>query len=74
MKRRAFAAAGLLVCLVLLAPAGVPLAIAQEPAVAATSLPPSLLGTPTIFIENVGQFGAGARFQMWGGAGTVWLA
>jgi len=27
-----------------------------------------------LFIENVGQFAEGARFQMWGGLGTVWLA
>ena len=29
---------------------------------------------PFLFVENVGQFDAGARFQMWGGPGTVWLA
>jgi hypothetical protein len=27
----------------------------------------------TLFIENVGQFAAEARFQMWGGPGMVWL-
>ncbi len=27
-----------------------------------------------LFIENVGQFPEGVRFQMWGGPGTVWLA
>lgn len=27
-----------------------------------------------LFIENVGQFDEGARFQMWGGSSSVWLA
>lgn len=27
-----------------------------------------------LFIENVGQFPAGARFQVWGGAESLWLA
>ncbi len=27
-----------------------------------------------LFIENAGQFDPAARFQVWGGAGTVWLA
>jgi hypothetical protein len=27
-----------------------------------------------MFIQNVGQFAPGARFQMWGGLGTTWLA
>jgi len=33
-----------------------------------------LCSSPTTFVENVGQFGEGARFQMWGGLGTTWLA
>ncbi len=27
-----------------------------------------------LFIENAGQFDPAARFQVWGGSGTVWLA
>jgi hypothetical protein len=27
-----------------------------------------------LFIENVGQFADEARFQVWGGTGTMWLA
>jgi len=34
----------------------------------------ALRSSPTMFIENVGQFAEGARFQMWGGLGTAWLA
>ena len=30
--------------------------------------------SPVVFIENVGQFDPTARFQMRGGAGTMWLA
>ena len=31
--------------------------------------------SPVMFIENVGQWPEGARFQVWGGpAGTMWLA
>jgi len=31
-------------------------------------------GSPVMFIENVGQFAEGARFQVRGGMGTMWLA
>jgi len=31
-------------------------------------------GSPLMFIENVGQFDAGARFQVWGGGSAAWLA
>jgi hypothetical protein len=41
----------------------------EEPDEAATS--PS---GGVMFIENVGQFGDGARFQVRGGSGTIWLA
>jgi hypothetical protein len=27
-----------------------------------------------LFVENVGQFAEGARFQVWGGQHTIWLA
>ena len=33
-----------------------------------------LRSSGVMFIENVGQFDEGARFQMWGGPGTTWLA
>lgn len=40
--------------------------------------PPDLIRSPQdgglMFIENVGQFDARARFQVRGGAGTLWLA
>jgi len=32
------------------------------------------LSGPVMFIENVGQFGDGARFQVRCGSGTIWLA
>lgn len=32
-----------------------------------------LKGVPLIFIENKGQFGEGARFQVYGGDHTIWL-
>ena len=34
----------------------------------------TLRSAPVMFIENVGQFHDGARFQVWGGPGTMWLA
>ncbi|MBM3189460.1 MAG: hypothetical protein FJZ90_12140, partial [Chloroflexi bacterium] len=34
----------------------------------------SPLSSGILFIENVGQFGEGPRFQMWGGPGVTWLA
>ena len=33
-----------------------------------------LRNSPVMFIENVGQFAEGARFQVRGGNGTLWLA
>lgn len=34
-----------------------------------------LVISPVLFVENVGQWDDGARFQVWGGpAGTMWLA
>ena len=27
-----------------------------------------------LFVENAGQWPAGARFQVWGGPGTMWLS
>jgi len=34
----------------------------------------TLRSGPVMFIENVGQFADGARFQVRGGDGTIWLA
>jgi hypothetical protein len=34
----------------------------------------ALRSSPVMFIENVGQFADGARFQVWGGDKTIWLA
>ena len=34
----------------------------------------ALQGAPVMFIENAGQFADGARFQVRGGNGTIWLA
>ena len=34
----------------------------------------ALATAPVMFIENIGQFGAGARFQVRGGNGTIYLA
>ena len=46
---------------------------ASRPAAAEPDPSPEA-GDSLLFIENVGQFDAGARFQVWGGSGTVWLA
>jgi hypothetical protein len=37
-------------------------------------VPEALRSSPVMFIENVGQFPNGARFQVRGGTGTMWLA
>ena len=34
----------------------------------------ALADSAVMFIENVGQFPQGARFQVWGGGCTIWLA
>ncbi len=51
---------------------GTPLAAAPQTVV------PDAVATPAtgrvLFIENAGQWPAGARFQVWGGPGTLWLA
>ena len=46
--------------------------VAAEPAQAAVSQ--ALRSSPVMFIENVGQFAEGARFQVRGGDSTMWLA
>jgi len=49
----------------------VPRALAHVPR---AEQPPPTGASPLLFIQNVGQFPQGARFQVWGGPGTVWLA
>jgi hypothetical protein len=39
-----------------------------------TQVVEALHNSPVMFIENVGQFAEGARFQVRGGLGTMWLA
>jgi len=41
---------------------------------AATDVDRTLRNSPVMFIENVGQFDDGARFQVRGGDSTLWLA
>jgi len=38
------------------------------------SISTDLRASPVMFIENIGQFGDGARFQVRGGNSTIWLA
>ena len=38
------------------------------------SISTAMNSSPVMFIENTGQFGDGARFQVRGGNGTIWLA
>lgn len=45
------------------------IAVAAPDTIAST-----LANAPLMFIENVGQFGVGARYQMRGGNHTLWLA
>jgi len=45
-------------------------AAAQQPPTASKQ---ALHNSSIMFIENVGQFADGARFQMRGGNGTMWL-
>jgi len=54
-------------------------AAAEPPAPAAAGPAPArvqaaLDSAPLMFIENVGQFAHGARFQVRGGERTIWLA
>ena len=52
--------------------------IAPQPAPAAVltqaAVSQALRSSPLMFIENAGQFADGARFQVHGGSGTMWLA
>ena len=38
------------------------------------SISTAMNSSPVMFIENTGQFGDGARFQVRGGNGPIWLA
>ncbi len=68
MKRMRIATTLLL--LALLAPAA---AITAQGSPARPDTPAAEPGG-LLFIENAGQFDPAARFQVWGGTGTVWLA
>ncbi len=77
MPRRSPLALSLLVALLLLL-ARMP-AVALAHPLAAASAPPALArlaasSAPAMFIENAGQWAEGARFQLWGGEHTLWLA
>lgn len=86
MKTRLFTVSAFLVSIALLAllvPGVVrPLAAqSQPPSLVAPPLAPdririadALRGSPVMFIENVGQFADGARFQVRSGMGAMWLA
>ncbi|NLG26758.1 MAG: hypothetical protein GX557_02535, partial [Chloroflexi bacterium] len=60
--------AALAVCLALLI---VPSSAAQTPP---PSTEPGSSSPAPLIIANVGQWDSGARFQVWGGPGTTWLA
>ena len=61
---------------------GVPLSAFSAPSAASvvqspgttTHVSAALRSAPVMFIENVGQFDEHARFRVWGGSGTMWLA
>ena len=47
--------------------------MSQVAAPVAASVDETLRNSPVMFIENIGQFAEGARFQVRGGNGTLWL-
>ena len=59
-----------LLIVALLAPG---LSLAQSAAPQAAPAPEAQAGS-MLFVENAGQWPAVARFQVWGGPGTMWLA
>ena len=69
MFSKRFALAGLLV-VALLAPGMI---LAQPAAPQAAPAPEAQAGS-MLFVENAGQWPDAARFQVWGGPGTMWLA
>ena len=63
-------ALGALLVVALLAPG---LTLAQPAAPQAAPAPEAQAGA-MLFVENAGQWPAAARFQVWGGPTTMWLA
>ncbi len=49
-------------------------AVTLAQATAGTDAPAASNPSSLIFVENAGQFVPGARFQVWGGGASVWLA
>ena len=79
--RQLFSFVSLLIILSLLLPANHLPASAQQPPVGPAAAVPTqaavsqaLGASPVMFIENAGQCDDGARFQVRGGNGTMWLA
>ena len=71
MHRSAHFVMAVLLCL---APLFAPVVQADSPATAENSDSAVAETTSVLIIENMGQFDANARFQVWGGSGTTWLA
>ena len=69
MFSKRFALAGLLI-VALLAPGMI---LAQPAAPQAAPAPEAQAGS-MLFVENAGQWPDDARFQVWGGPSTMWLA
>jgi hypothetical protein len=69
--RQRFAFITLLILLSSFLPADSSGAVAQQ---APTVPVPSFRSSSVVFIENMGQWDAGARFQVCGGNNTMWLA
>ena len=84
MKRKPLILVNLLVMLVLLTPGNIQPAMAQAESPPFDAMSPAVPGradvadalrsSPLMFIENIGQFSDGARFQAQGGHGMIWLA
>ena len=53
--------------------AAAPLAAQTQPATAALESLPPIHDSPLIFMEEEGESGGGARFQVRGSGGTIWL-
>jgi hypothetical protein len=82
MKAKTFAIISLLavLALTLSGPATASVGAGQTPVEPAAPLArsagegPGVRASPVMFIQNVGQFADGARFQVRGGDKTIWLA
>ena len=68
MEARIFTLLSLIVTMALLVPGG------ARPSTAQSQRASPAAQEPVMFIENVGQFADGARFQVRGGSDTMWLA